>query len=146
LDALGFDGALFETVSEALEKGQAASEIEPQLRAAEANLDLVTEKAGGNSVTIIQFLMETVVDEYRVAITDGNVSDPGEYQDAYGFTVVALDEAAKLKNPYRDDAVQALNTLLASWPERAPIPPSNPTSINQIINLTSAVLAALPQE
>lgn len=38
LDALGFEASLFETVSKALKQGPAASEVEPQLLAAEANL------------------------------------------------------------------------------------------------------------
>ncbi len=145
LDSLGFQGELFETVSKALESGQPASEIEPQLRAAEANLKLVSQKAGGDPVSIIRFLMETVIAEYSVAITDNRVSDPGEYQDAYGFTIVAMEQAATLKSPHKETTLAALNTLLGFWPESAPIPPQNPKSIDAVTAQVETVLSVLPQ-
>ncbi len=58
LDAIGFDPAPFEAVSAALEEGRPASEIEPQLQAAEANLAAMREAAGGDPAAQIRFLLD----------------------------------------------------------------------------------------
>ena len=142
LDALGFDGSLFEAVSRALEEGRPAAEIEPQLQAAEANLALIAGKAGGDPADIISYLMDTVVEEYTIAITDGAVSDPGEYQDAFGFTVVAKDRARSLEEPFRTNTVAALEVLLGFWPE-APVPPQDPAPVAQVTAQSAKVQMAL---
>ncbi|MCG8440782.1 MAG: hypothetical protein MI723_03145 [Caulobacterales bacterium] len=144
LDALGFDAGLFETVSAALEDGRPAEEIAPQLEAAEANLAMLAEKAGGDPADIIRYLMETIVEEYAIAITDGEVSDPGEYQDAYGFAVVARERAADLPEEARPAVLSALDALIALWPDAAPIPPDDPAPVGQVIAQTSRVDLALP--
>lgn len=144
LGELGFEPALFEVVSQALEEGRPASEIEPQLAAAEANLAMVTERAGGDPIEIIEYLMDVVVEEYAIAITDGQVTDPGEYQDAYGFAVVARDRAATI-DPAIDGLIEAIDGLIALWPENAPIPPADPAPVGQVTAQTSRVRLALPQ-
>lgn len=143
LDALGFDASLFEEVSTALKEGRPASEIEPQLAAAEANLAMLAEKAGGDPADIIRFLMDTIVEEYQIAITDGAVTDPGEYQDAWGFAVVAKDRAALFDEPPEGLDV-ALDALIALWPANAPVPPADPAPVGQVMALTSQVVLVLP--
>ncbi len=140
LDALGFTPDVFESVSEALEAGRPASEIEPDLLKAEANLKSMAEAAGGDKAEIIRFLMDTIVEEYTIAITDGIVSDPGEYQDAYGFAVVAKDHAMSL---YDAGLLGAIEELLQLWPSDAPIPPTNPTSVAQVTAKATAVKRSL---
>ncbi|MEM8930209.1 MAG: hypothetical protein AAGE94_03495 [Acidobacteriota bacterium] len=145
LDDLGFDGALFETVSEALDAGLPASEIEPQLVAAEANLAMLAEKAPGDPKEIILYLMDTVVEEYAIGVPESTVTDPGEYQDAFGFTKVAIQRAAVFEGEAGDQLRTALDELLALWPD-APVPPENPTpavEINQQVDLVRAAVAAL---
>lgn len=141
LDQLGFDGALFEEVSKALEADRPASEIEPQLRAAEENLAMVADRAGGDTAEIIRYLMDVVAEEYTIAITDGQVSDPGEYQDAYGFTVVAKDRALTLDTPPAG-LIEELDALLALWPA-SPIPPADPTPVGQVLAQASKVALTL---
>ena len=143
LDKLGFEAPLFENVSKALEEGRPASEVEDQLKKAEANIAEVAEKAGGDPAEIIAYLMDTVVEEYTVAVTDGKVSDPGEYQDAFGFAIVALARADKLDTASAEKAKKEINTLIALWPA-APIPPEDPTPVAQISAQTSKVKLALP--
>ncbi len=145
LDELGFDATPFETVSAALEAGQPAEEVEPQLAAAESNLDAVRSKAGGDPAELIRFLMDTTVEEYTIAVNDGVVTDPGEYQDAWGFVVVARDLAADVDTPQADPMRDDLETLLGLWPEAAPIPPEDPAPVGQVSALASRVLLALPQ-
>ena len=143
LDELGFKGELFEAVSKALDSGIAADEIEPQLKAAEANLRLVSQRAGGDTSGIIRFLMETIVEEYTIAITDGKVTDPGEYQDAFGFAAVAKQQAQGLKDRDRPEVISKINALIKMWPAEGPIPPSNPSSIEKITAKVSEVQALL---
>ncbi len=142
LDALGFDASLLETVSAALDAGKPAAEIEPQLRAAEENLNMVAEKAGGDAASVITYLMGVIVEEYTIAITDGVVTDPGEYQDAWGFAQVAKDRAAGLPDSTREAVIAELDALIALWPT-APIPPENPAPVGQVVAQTSRVLLRL---
>ncbi len=128
LDALGFDGTLFETVSRALDAGRPASEIEPQLAAAEANLALIAQQAPGNPKDIILYLMETLLAEYAIGVPESEVTDPGEYQDAFGFVRVAIQRAEAFDGEAGDRLQKALTALLALWPD-APVPPEVPTSL-----------------
>lgn len=143
LDALGFQGELFEVVSAALEDGTKAADIEPQLKAAEANLRSVAKKAGGDPSGIIRFLMETVVEEYTIAITDGKVTDAGEYQDAYGFSIVAKQQAAKLDASVRANVLSKIDELIQLWPVGGPIPPAEPTSVVQVVAKTAEIQSIL---
>lgn len=143
LDALGFRPEIFREVSAALEAGRPAAEIEPLLEAAEENLAMMAEKAGGDQAEIIRFLMDMIAEEYTIAITDGAVSDPGEYQDAFGFAVVARDRA-DLLIPVPDGLVAEIDALIALWPEGGPIPPEAPAPVAQVIAQTSRVTLALP--
>ncbi|MBB4659400.1 hypothetical protein [Parvularcula dongshanensis] len=142
LDALGFEPALFEEVSASLEAGRPAAEVEAELAAAEENLAMVAGKAGGEPTEIIRFLMETLAEEYQVAITDGVVSDPGEYQDAYGFAVVARERARSLAQA-SPELIEALDALIAMWPE-GPVPVDEPTPIGRVLAQASTVAFALP--
>ena len=142
LDALGFDASIFEAVSAALDAGKPAAEIEPQLAAAEANLEAVAGKAGGDAADIITYLMGVIVEEYTIAITDGQVTDPGEYQDAWGFAQVAKNRAADLPDAMRDAVIAEIDALIALWPA-APIPPADPAPVGQVVAQTSRVLLRL---
>lgn len=143
LEALGFDQDLFIAVSEALEAGRPAEEVEPQLAAAEANMALIQDNAGGDPKELIGYLMDTVFDEYRVGVADGVITDPGEYQDAFGFTVVALDMARSIEGADTARLVSELETLLAMWPEAAPLADSVPTPVSELVAQTSQVHIAL---
>ena len=143
LDELGFQAELFETVSTALDEGKAASEIEPQLQAAEANLASVAEKAGGDTVEIIKFLMETINEEYAIGVKDGVVTDPGEYQDAYGFAIVALDRAAKLDGEAGELVREEIATLVSLWSGTPAVLTDPPTAFGQVSVQTSKVLLVL---
>lgn len=145
IDALGFDQEIFLQVSQALEDGRPAAEIEPQLAAAEANMVLMQSNAGGDPIDIISYLMDTVFDEYRVGVTDGMITDPGEYQDAYGFTAVALDIANRIEGKDTSRLISELEALLALWPETGPLADSTPTSVSALVARTSKVHIALSE-
>ncbi len=146
LAALGFDAELFVAVSTALENDVPAADIEPQLLAAQANLKDVAAKAGGDPIEIIGFLMDTVLEEYAIGVSGGKVTDPGEYQDAFGFTQVALLHAAGMNTASGPALVAALDELRACWPA-APVPPENPASfalIGEKVGRVRQLLADLP--
>ena len=143
IDALGFDQSIFISVSEALEAGKPASEIEPQLRAAEANLAKMQRKAGGDPAEIIRFLMDTVVEEYAIGVNKGEITDPGEYQDAYGFTIIAVRLAKRMDNPKNKELRQALARLKNTWPKTGPLADSKPKSVPAVKKRVAEVLAQL---
>ncbi|MEL7447181.1 MAG: hypothetical protein AAGK02_15455, partial [Pseudomonadota bacterium] len=145
LAELGFDPSPFEAVSAALEAGKPASEIEPQLEAVEANLAAVRSEAGGDPVELIRFLMDTATAEYAVAVKDGAVTDPAEYQDAWGFVTVAKQIAADLDTPQADEVRANIDIMLGLWPDAAPIPPEEAAPAGQVSALASRVVLALPQ-
>ena len=145
LDELGFRSDLFEAVSEALEGGVSAEEVEPQLQAAEENLDQLATKAGGDTIHLIRFLMDLVVEEYSVGVTDGRITDPGEFQDAYGFAVVARKRADSLTTDRAEQTRERIDNLLTLWTQ-GPVPTDSPAPPAQVSAEASRVLLTLPIE
>ena len=142
LDALGFDAAAFEAVSAALEAGKPAEDVEPMLIAAEANMKLLQEKAGGNPVVLIGFLLDTIVEEYAIGVKQGVITDPGEYQDAFGFAVVAKDIADRQSEDWTE-VQTGLQLLVAMWPNEGPLSESTPAPVSEIVAQTSLIHLAL---
>lgn len=147
LNALGFDAAPFERVSAALAAGAEASEVEPDLEAADANLKLVNEAAGGDPEDVIASLLDTTLDEYKVGVTDGSVTDPGEYQDAWGFVQVAADIAQQFgdSSPEAIELQNELAKLSDLWPESidGAAPPASVSEVAAQISVVRLVLSAL---
>lgn len=138
LDALGFQPEIFERVSAALEAGEPASAVEGDLAAAEANLIDMSAQAGGDAADIIAFLMDTTAEEYAIGVTDGVITNLGEYQDAYGFVIVAARLAESLEGP-AGEAVQAELELLGGlWPD-GPLSTDTPASVSEIVSRISLV-------
>lgn len=143
IDALGFDQDVFISVSTALEQGRPASEIEPQLAAAEANMATMQSNAGGDPVDVIGYLMDVIFEEYRIGVQGGVITDPGEYQDAFGFAVVALDIANRIEGKDTERLISELETLLSMWSEEGPLAQSTPTDVSVLVAQTSKVHIAL---
>jgi len=109
IDALGFNPEVFKSVSRAMDEGKPASEIEPMLTEAEENITLLQKNAGGDLNEIISFLMETVVEEYSAGVSDGKIVESGEYQDAFGFSMVALKISKRMEG---DKSAQLIKELI----------------------------------
>ncbi len=73
--------------------------------------------------------METAVEEYTIAVSDGSVTDVGEYQDAWGFVVVARELAANMTGPRTDSVRAELDAMMELWPDGAPIIPDEPAPV-----------------
>ncbi|WP_300551878.1 hypothetical protein [Maricaulis sp.] len=129
LDELGFDPAIFEAVSTALAAGRPANEVERLLNGAQANLARMQNQAGGDPMEIISYLMDVLEEEYAIGVTDGVITDPGEYQDAFGFTQVALRLARRAEN---EPLAAELEALQAMWPESGPLAASTPTPVADV--------------
>lgn len=143
LEALGFDPTPYEAVSAALEAGKPASEVEPLLAAAEANLAAMREAAGGDPAGQIRYLMDTAVEEYSAGVKDGAVTDPGEYQDAWGFVKVASDVAIGIEGPKGAAIRETLAQMLSLWPDGVPVAGDSPAPAGQLSALASRVLLDL---
>ena len=131
LEQLGLNSDLFVLVSEALEAKEPAANVEPLLLQAESNLHMLALRAGGDPAQIIDFLLDTIVEEYSIAFTDGVLTNIGEYQDAYGFRVVASDHAAHLPLAVRETVSDALVELGKLW-INGPLPTNMPTPVGSI--------------
>lgn len=139
IDALGFDAAIFENVSAALDAGKSAEEIAPQLDAAEANINLLQENADADPFGQIDFLMDTCLEEYMIGVVNGVVENAGEYQDAYGFSVVARDIAKRLGTAQSEPLVMELELLVRMWPSQGPLGDSIPAPVSEIAAQVSRV-------
>jgi hypothetical protein len=144
LQKLGLDVVSFVAVSAALEARRASFEIEPLLSQADSNLQMLADRAGGDSVTIIMFLLELIIQEYSIAVTDGRIADIGEYQDAYGFHLVAMMHAKKLPEEIRSKVTKSLSDLGSLWMD-GPKPVKNPTSKDLMIASVNSIMDLLDQ-
>ena len=143
IDSLGFRPEVFKSVSKALDEGRPASEIESMLAEAERNIALLQKNAGGDLPEIIRFLMEKVEQEYKAGVSDGKIVEPGEYQDAFGFSVVALKLSKRVKNGGAQPLVEASKKLVAMWPEDGPLARSKPEPIEKVVKQIKNVIKNL---
>ena len=87
---MGLDVVTFVLVSTALEAKRPAVEIEPFLKKAEDNLKSLALKVEGNPETQIRFLLDQIKREYSIGVK-GEITDIGEFQDAFGFASTVND-------------------------------------------------------
>ena len=95
--------------------------------------------------------MDTVDEEYAIGVKGGKITDPGEYQDAFGFTVVAHKIAKRMTRVKQiwhsfhkaSALVSALEALHATWPKGGPLADSTPASVTEVTAHTKKVRDAL---
>jgi len=143
IDSLGFNAEVFKLVSKALADGKSANEIEQMLKEAEENIMLIQKNAGGDIRDIISYLMETTIAEYKAGVSNGKIIEAGEYQDAFGFSVVALKMSNRLENDKSAILTQELMKLVNMWPKEGPIADSKPEAVETIIEQIQNVLESL---
>ena len=102
---------------------------------------LLQKNAGGDAADIIRFLMDTVDEEYAIGVKEGKITDPGEYQDAFGFSVIALQIATQQDHA---ELVSQIEAPIKMWPEKGPLADSAPTAVADVTAQTAKVVAALP--
>ena len=143
IDALGFNPEVFKSVSKAMYEGKPASDIEPMLTEAEENIALLQKNAGGDLNEIISFLMETVVEEYSAGVSDGKIVESGEYQDAFGFSIVALKISKRMEGDKSAQLIKELIKLVDMWPEGGPLADSTPKPVKDVIAQTNNIIKNL---
>ncbi|MBI1400063.1 hypothetical protein [Hyphomonas sp.] len=146
-DALGFKPELFNQISTELEAGKQAVEIEPLLVEAETNLAEMRRAAGGNPKALVEFLMKNLATEYDSGVDNSVIVNLGDYQDAYGYALVARDIAAA-QDPAMFGALRLeLDLLVLMWPGKGPLSTSLPPPEFQMAEQLARVklaLASLP--
>ena len=102
-DAAAVDAA-YEALTAAITRAEAAIAVSPAM-----------------IVGVVVELLREAAAEYAVGIVDGKLSDAHEYQDAYGFTRVALSWADRA-NPDEvfDQIVERIEALSDMWPSLVP--------------------------
>ncbi|MDG1295524.1 MAG: hypothetical protein P8P48_00195 [Saprospiraceae bacterium] len=143
IDSLGFKPDLFKSVSKALDAGRPASEIEPMLVEAEENITLLQKNSGGDVVELITFLMEKVDEEYNAGVSEGMIVEAGEYQDAFGFSIVALKMAKRVEGEKAASLVEEASKLVSMWPEIGPLADSKPAPVEEVVNQAKKVVEQL---
>lgn len=143
IDSLGFKADLFKSVSKALDAGRPATEIEPMLVEAEENITLLQKNSGGDVAELITFLMEKVDEEYNAGVSDGMIVEAGEYQDAFGFSIVALKMAKRMEGEKATSLVEEASKLVSMWPEIGPLADSKPASVEEVVNQAKKVVEQL---
>ena len=116
LEREGLDIESFETISRSIEAGIKASQLATLLKKAEENLLAVSNRITVDDKAVIKFLLQTAIKEYKAGVPRGKfIANLGEYQDSWGFVVVARRHAEKLKGETRDSLIYNLDALLKNW-------------------------------
>lgn len=131
--ASGFADEL-ERLADAVEgessQGDAQQAYEALLRRIDEAERLGGTANGALDAAVIRGLLTTAAEEYAIGVRNGTVVDAHEYQDAWGFTQVAL-ERARLASAANPDVaewtalVEQLESLTPLWPDLAQSGPVN---------------------
>ena len=89
--------------------------------------------------------MEKVVEEYDEGVNDGKIVEAGEYQDAFGFSVVTLKMAKRIENNHSKQLVEEAIKLVKMWPEIGPLSDSKPLPLDDISKQTQKIIKNLTE-
>lgn len=131
--ARGVDGfaAELSALSDAVTAEQPVAQVQEaydalQERIRQSEAGAVTDSASVIGMVIVG-LLRTAGEEYAIGVVDGQINNVHEYQDALGFTQIAMQWARSPVFAVDADAVAAaafiqetLERLLPMWPELAP--------------------------
>ncbi|HEY7765651.1 MAG TPA: hypothetical protein VIB38_11730, partial [Aestuariivirgaceae bacterium] len=137
--AAGF-GPSLEALAAAVENGKPIAEAEKAFSAVMEEIDKARATIDDlpDELKSLMALIRTAADEYAVGVKEGKVTDPHEYQDAWGFTQTAKAQLAKRSEADRKRLGQSyeqiageLNKLDAAWPSL--VPPDKVTTDASVI-------------
>lgn len=69
---------------------------------------------------VVVELLRVAADEYAIGIVDGRLENAHEYQDAYGFTQVALEWAGRVDRAAFGRVTERLSAIGDMWPALVP--------------------------
>ena len=142
LEEIGFSAPIFESVALALEARKPNTLVLPLLERAREHMEMLKTKVGGDPTTIIRFLLETTIEEYSIGVQNGELTDLGEYQDAFGFALTAAEHASRLPKASQNQLVEEVSSLQKIW-LRGPLPVENPAPAEELSMAVSAILSQM---
>ncbi|MDE0053924.1 MAG: hypothetical protein OXT64_06675 [Gammaproteobacteria bacterium] len=103
------------------EDAAAVSAAYAKLAAAMARTEAAVQTSPAMIVDVTVALLREAAAEYAIGVVDGKLSNAHEYQDAYGFTQIALSWA-KGATPHEvfDPIVERIEGLSEMWPDLVP--------------------------
>lgn len=103
------------------EDATAVSAAYATLAAAIARSEAAVQTSPAMIVDVTVALLREAAAEYAIGIVDGRLSNAHEYQDAYGFTRVALSWArSDESNEVLDRIADRMEALMDMWPSLVP--------------------------
>lgn len=140
----GLEPDLFDAAAEALDTGAPPEEVELKLVAVEANIARLRETAGGDPAGLVGVLTKRCLNAYREGVSlDNTIANRIEYQDAYGYAVIAQDLAAQLEGDAASDVQLELKMLVLMWPAEGPVPGDPPAPLMTFASQVNRVDLAL---
>lgn len=145
----GLDPDLFEAAATALESEAPVDEVDAKLEAVEGNISLLRANAGGDPATLIGYLTKHCYNTYRDGVSlDNTIERPLQYQEAYGYAVVARDLSDSLDADTGDASglKLELELLVRMWPDEGPVAGDVPAPVMTLasqINRVELELSAL---
>ncbi|MFW6027993.1 MAG: hypothetical protein ACOC9Q_00500 [bacterium] len=125
-----------ERLAVAVEGGEPVAAADEAFQAVLQDIGRTRTAAGGDLAARLQSvtsLVRTAAEEYEIAVKEGRVADPHEYQDAWGFVQAAKAQMAGLgeadrqrMGPSFDEITAELDGLDKAWP--AVVPPDSVTT------------------
>lgn len=137
--AAALDAAPFEALNQKAAAGAAKGELEPLYAKAEAAIAALAPRGPVDQAAVLKALLEIAGHEYGVGVEGGKVVNPVEYQDAYGFTLVAAELAQELPGDAaaRMEIAKEAAALAALFP--GPLPPANPAAPGALLAQISRI-------
>ena len=117
----GFDAELVQMAA-LIESGAKAEDVLAALNATVVAIDenSASLRTAKTTVEAVHLLARTAAAEYKIGVEAGNIKDPHEFQDAWGFTETAKRLMAALSETERAVNAGAVNTIIAQLESLAP--------------------------
>jgi hypothetical protein len=119
-----------EQLAVTVEGGKPVGEAEKSFEAVLQEINETRAAAKGKltaKLKSVTNLVRTAAEEYEIGVKDGRVTDPHEYQDAWGFVQAAKTQIAGLSDEERQrmgkscgQITQELDALDKAWPSVVP--------------------------
>lgn len=135
--------APFEKLNQQAAAKASTATLQPLFVEAEGAIAALAPQGEINQAAVLKALLKLASLEYREGVAQGAVVDPVEYQDAYGFSLVALDLAKALPGsaPAKAEVVKEAEALVALFPSAAP--PAAPAAPGAVLAQVSRIELAL---
>ncbi|MBY6204544.1 hypothetical protein [Halomonas denitrificans] len=117
-------------LKDAVDSGADGAEVTEAWREIDEAIETIergVDASAADELRAVADMLETAAEEYAVGVVDGVVANEHEYQDAWGFTQIALERVGQIaatSDVERSATAQAavvISSLADLWPELAPV-------------------------